>query len=143
MGRESEVQGAAQEGGGKDNKLFTQEEVNGFVQSRIARMKGQINKEAKAEYDQKLTELQAREMKLLVREKLDERGMPRDLADIITCTDEEDLNSKLDALNKIYGSSAAKEKEKPTGFIQIGASGGSRIGEGVDPVRNAMGLDKR
>ncbi|MEE0203508.1 MAG: hypothetical protein U0I51_23585 [Muricomes sp.] len=143
MGRESGVQGTAQEGGGKDNKLFTQEEVNGFVQSRIARMKGQINKEAKAEYDQKLTELQAREMKLMVKEKLDERGMSRELADIITCTDEEDLNSKLDALNKIYGGSAAEEKEKPTGFIQIGASGGGRIGEGIDPVRNAMGLDKR
>lgn len=141
MGSETEVQGTPQEGKGKEQKLFTQEEVNSFVQSRIFRMKGQINKEAKAEYEQKLSELQAREKKLMVKEKLDERGMSRELADIITCTDEEDLNSKLDALNKIYGDNAAKEK--PTGFIQIGATGGNRIGEGVDPVRNAMGLDKR
>jgi len=142
MGNETEVQGTPQEGNGKEQKLFTQDEVNSFVQSRIARIKGQINKDAKAEYDQKLAELQAREMKLMVKEKLDERGMSRELADIITCTDEEDLNNKLEALNKIYGGDAAKEKEKPTGFV-IGASGGSGIGEGVDPVRNAMGLDKR
>lgn len=76
MGNEAEVQGAAQENKGKGQKLFTQEEVNGFVQSRISRMKGQIEKESKAEYEQKFTELQVREMKLLVREKLDERGCP-------------------------------------------------------------------
>ena len=47
MGNETEVQGTAQEGKNKGAKVFTQEEVNGFVQSRIARMKGQITKEAK------------------------------------------------------------------------------------------------
>ena len=33
-------------------------------------------------------ELTARENKLLIKEKLDERGMSLELADIITCTDE-------------------------------------------------------
>ena len=79
MGNESEVQGTdqASDGSGKEQKLFTQEEVNGFVQSRIARMKGQIEKESKAEYTQKLAELEAREMKLLVKERLSDRGMPK------------------------------------------------------------------
>lgn len=139
MGNESGVQGTAHDGNAKEPKLFTQDEVNGFVQSRIARMKGQISKEAKAEYDQKLAELQTRELKLMVKEKLDERRMPRDLADIITCTDEKDLNNKLDALNKIYGSSAAEEKERPKGFVQVGA-GGSGVVQGPDPIRTAMGL---
>ena len=58
MGNEMGVQGAA-EGKGK---TFTQEEVNSFVQARISRLKGQINKEAKAEYEQKLAEL-IKEMK--------------------------------------------------------------------------------
>lgn len=142
MGNETEVQGQAQEGKGKEQKLFTQEEVNSFVQSRIARLKGQVTKDAKAEYDQKLADLQAREMKLLVKEKLSEREMPRELADIITCTDEEDLSSKLDTLQKIYGNTA-KEKEKTTGFrpISIGVGNSGRIGEGSDPVRKAMGLE--
>lgn len=149
MGNESEVQGTAQEGSGKEPKLFTQEEVNGFVQSRIARMKGQINKEAKAEYDQKLAELQAREMKLLVKEKLDERGMSRKLADIITCTDEDDLNNKLDKLQEIYG----KEEQAPvTGFkmmppkgLKVGAvvPGTGAFYTGTDPLRQAMGLNRK
>lgn len=140
----NEVQGTTQEGKGNGQKLFTQEEVNGFVQSRISRMKGQIEKESKAEYEQKLADLQAREMKLLVKEKLDERGMSRELADIITCTDENDLKSKLDALQKIYGTGKSANEDGPkSGFkpIQIGADGsGNTQSSGVDPVRKAMGL---
>lgn len=146
MGSETEVQGTPQEGKGKEQKLFTQEEVNSFVQSRISRMKGQINKEAKAEYEQKLSELQAREMKLMVKEKLNERGMSRELADIITCTDEEDLNSKLDVLNKIYGGNAAKEKEQhPMPGFRIGAvpDGNGLFNTGADPLREAMGLNRK
>lgn len=140
LGNETEVQGAA--GTGKEQKLFTQEEVNGFVKSQIARMMKKATKDQEAEYAQKVAELQAREMKLLVKEQLSERGMPRELADIITCTDEADIKSKLDALNKIYGSqSAAKEKEKPMGFIQVGAAGDSHALPVADPVRKAMGLE--
>lgn len=148
MGDETEVQGAGQEaapetaGSEKDQKLFTQEEVNGFVQSRIARMKGQIVKEAQAEYSQKLAELEAREMKLMAKEKLSDRGMPRELADIITCTDEKDLDNKLDALQKIYGNK--DKEEKPRGFICVGgrpAEGNHGLPTGPDPVRKAMGLE--
>lgn len=136
MGNEAEAQGAT---GEEKEKLFTQEEVNGFIQSRLSRLRGQINKEVRAEYDQKLSDLTARENRLMVKEALSNRGMPRELADVITCTDEEDLNSKLDALQKIYGDKP-KEEKKPDGFTQIGVSG---VGDRVppeDPVRRAMGL---
>lgn len=122
-------------------KLFTQEEVNGFMQSRLSRYKGQVEKELKAEYDQKLQDLQAREMRLLVMEKLHDRDMPRELADIITCTDENDLKNKLDALQKIYGGNPAREQQ-PTGF-RMGAPGNSGPITGPDPVRTAMGLDRK
>ncbi len=131
----------AQETGEKDQKLFTQDEVNSFVQSRIARMKAQATKEAKAEYEQKLAELNAREINLLVKERLSDRGMPKELADIITCIDEKDIDSKLDALEKIYGVSDKKKETAQMGFVQIGASGGSGIVAAPDPVRKAMGLD--
>lgn len=138
MGNESEAQGTA----GKEGKLFTQDEVNSFVQSRIARMKGQVTKEAQAEYSQKLAELEAREMKLLVKERLSDRGMPKELADIITCADEKDIDSKLDALQKIYGDKA-KNEDKPTGFVQLGAPSGGSNGFYAEsnPVRKAMGLE--
>ena len=142
-GQATQAEDMGNEVQGKDRgqKLFTQEEVNGFVQSRISRMKGQAIKEAQTEYSQKLAELEAREMKLLVKERLSERGMPKELADIITCTDEKDIDSKLDALQKIYGSSAADKKEEPSGFVHIGAAcEGSGIAQGPDPIRTAMGL---
>lgn len=133
MGNETEVQG------GDSKKLFTQDEVNSFIQSRISRLKGQATKEAQAEYNQKLSDLQAREMKLTVKERLSDRGMPKELADIITCTDEKDIDAKLDALQKIYGNKTEKEKQ-PTGFQVGAASVGPNGTQGADPVRKAMGL---
>lgn len=137
----NEVQGNEPENTGK--KMFTQEEVNGFVQNRINRMRGQIEKEAKGQYEQKLAELNAREMKILVKEKLSERNMPKELADVITCNDEAELNSKLDALQKIYGANSSSKEDKPQqqqGF-RFGADNNGNQGQGVDPVRKAMGLN--
>ena len=125
-----------------DQKTFTQEEVNGIIQSRISRMKSQAAKEARTEYDQKLAELQAREMQLLVKEHLQARGMAAELAGVLTCTDEDDLKAKLDVLQQVYGDSG--RQKAPTGFIQIGASGGPGNGlttPRTDPVRKAMGLE--
>lgn len=158
MGNETEVQGASQEAG-KEQKMFTQEEVNNFVQSRINRIKGQATKEAKAEYEQKLADLQAREMKVMVKEKISERGMPKELADIITCIDENDLNRKLDILDKLYnkGSNSTESKdEKPKGFYtydpvtgerktvtSFGAKDQNRKIPFEDPIRKAMKLDRK
>lgn len=138
MGNETEVQGAEPE---KKSKLFTQEEVNSFVQSRVSKLKSQATKDAQAEYNQKLAELQARESKLMVKEALSERDMPRELADIITCTDEDDLKAKLDALQKIYGDKAKEKGTKSMGFIQVGAAGNNNVPSAPDPVRKAMGLE--
>lgn len=122
----------------KESRMFSQEEVNGFVQNRINRMRGQIEKDVKKDYDQKLAELESRERKFLVKEQLLERNMPMELADIITCTDENDLNSKLDALNKIYGKDT--KKEEPTGgFRQVGAAPNAE-GHTSDAIAAAMGL---
>lgn len=137
MGNEADVQGDAK----KEQRRFTQEEVNGFIQSRIGRMKEQAAKEAETAYNQKLADIEARERKLLLKERLSDRGMPKELADIITGTDEKDIDAKLDALQKIYGNTG-KETEKPGGFIAIGAPGtGTHGTQGVDPVRRAMGLN--
>ncbi len=132
-GNNTEVQGK--------EKTFTQEEVNSFIQSRIGRMKEQAAKETQAEYAQKLQELHDREIRILIKEKLNERGMPIELADVITCTDEKDLISKLDAIQAIYDKKTDK-KETPAGFIRIGAEQNNEAG-GTDPVRKAMGLDRK
>ncbi len=125
---------------GNNDKRFTQEEVNSFIQSRLGRMKDQAAKEVKAEYDKKFADLQAREMRLLIREQLSTRGMSADLADVITCTDENDLKAKLDKLQQIYGNSK-KEVEQETGFVQLGTAKGPDQPASSDPVRVAMGLN--
>lgn len=123
----------------KPEKMFTQEEVNGFVQSRIGRLRGQIEKEARAEYDKKLVELTEREHKLMIKERLQALNMSLELADIITCTDAEDLDKKLESLNAIYG--RKEEQKESTGIVRIG-NGGDPTAPVThkDPIREAMGL---
>lgn len=123
-------------------KLFTQEEVNSFVKSQAARMVRKATRDLETEYNRKLADLQAREMKLLIKERLSDRGMPKELADIISCEDEADIDAKLEVIQKIYGTPKSKEKEEqPTGFVQIGAESTDRAGVvSPDPVRKAMGL---
>ncbi|MEY8331453.1 MAG: DUF4355 domain-containing protein [Lachnospiraceae bacterium] len=124
----------------QSEKLFTQEEVNSFIQTRLSQMKKQAVKESTAEYESKLKALEERELKLTVKEELSKRGMPAELADIITGVNAEEIGQKLDKLNEIYGKEYQTEKkEKHSGFFCIGASQAGRK-EQPDAIRAAMGL---
>lgn len=81
-------------------------------------------------------ELQAREMRLLAREKLADNNMPSELASVLTCVNEKDLNEKIEILKKFI--STDKKAELITGF-KIGAPG-QETRPKVDPIREAMGL---
>lgn len=148
MGDEADVQGEAVNPNGEQKKTFTQEEVNSFVKSQVARMMKKATREQETEYSQKMQELQAKESKLMVKEALSDRGMPRELADIITCADENDLKAKLDAIQKIYGDKAKEEEPvsgfRPLrkGFMSVGAPPSNYHDcSPSNPVRRAMGLE--
>ena len=126
---------------GEEKKLFTQEEVNSFIQSRIAQMKRQASKETNAEIEKRIKDLDAREMRLSVREELEKRGMPKELADVITCSSVEEISTKLDRLNEIYGNKKDENKQPPTGF-KIGSGESKENKERLDPIREAMGLNR-
>lgn len=116
-------------------KTFTQEEVDAFIQEKVEETK----KQTETEYSQKVAEVEARERKLMVREGLQERGMPKELADIISCTDEADLKAKLDILQKYASKSQQKEEEKPVtrvGFFPLKTNTSA-----PDQIRKAMGLE--
>lgn len=138
-------------GSGNGGKLFTQEQVNEIIQSRLGRFKQQAEATAEAALKAKEAELAERENKLLIREELTRRGMSLDLADVLTCTGADDLKTKLDVIQKTFENNAGKDRaaeehaaDDQNGF-RVGYPGSS-LGAaqgGVDPVRKAMGLAGR
>ena len=140
-------------GSNHGSRTFTQEQVEGIIKGRLAKMQRQAEAQAAAAYEEKNAELRKRELTLLTREKLTERNMPMELATVISCDSEKDLDQKLDVLQKLYnkdGSDAgASGSEKPAstgaGF-SVGSVAHREAGGGVfvaDPVRSAMGLDRK
>lgn len=120
-------------------KLFTQDEVNSFIQARLAQMKKQASKESSAELEARIKELDEREMRLSVREELSKRGMPVELAELISCSSVDEIGTKLDRLNEIYGKKQ-EPKNAPRDGFQIGGSGDNDKSERHDAIREAMGL---
>ena len=124
-----------------EEKLFTQEEVNKFVEGRLARIRSGAEKAAKAAYETKLAELEQREMQLLVREELQKRGLDKGLAAILSPSSAEDLTAKLDILQSYLKPATAGKAQSQKGGFSIGTP--SESGQGVhkaDPYRKAMGL---
>lgn len=141
-GEATEQAAGETKGSPQGEKLFTQEEVNSFIQARLGQMKKQATKESMTEYEEKLKELNARELKLTVREELVKRNMPEGLAEIITVSNADEISGKLDKLNEIYGNKETTQKtDNPHGFI-VGGAVGSNPQEAPDEIRIAMGLNR-
>ena len=108
-------------------KTYTSEEVSSIVQKRLAGYKKSAAKDVETEYQAKFQELEKREKDFTLKSELSKRGMAEELANIISFTDKEDLDSKLDQLETIYGQKEKKEdKAEYTGFQQIGGPEGSQ-----------------
>lgn len=116
------------EGTEDKGKTYTSEEVSSIVQKRLASYKKSAAKDIETEYQEKFQELEKREKDFTLRSELSKRGMAEELANIISFTDKEDLDSKLDQLETIYGQKEEKKEDKAeyTGFQQIGGAESSR-----------------
>lgn len=101
MGFELESGTATEEQQGTQNqpkeKTFTQDEVNRIVSERLARDKGKNS----AELEKREHELEQRELAMTAREKLAERGLPKELAEVLRFSDDESMNKSIDAIEKI------------------------------------------
>nr|WP_296458307.1 DUF4355 domain-containing protein [uncultured Acetatifactor sp.] len=121
----------------EDSRTFTQEELNTIVQDRLAK--------EKAKYERQLADMQAevgrREKRLDARERLREKGLPADLADLVRLDDDDAFNNSLELLERTYknrqpdarsggGSGATRHGYEPMGGSSVTA----------DPIREAMGL---
>lgn len=119
------------------DKTFTQEEVNTIVQDRLAK--------EKAKYDKQIADMQAdiirREKRLEAREKLQEKGLPAELADLVRLDDDEAFKTSLELLEKTFiqqqrpTSQAKKETVQKPAYNPMGGTGAHS-----DPIREAMGL---
>lgn len=121
----------------EENRTFTQEELNTIVQDRLAK--------EKAKHDKQLADMQAevrrREKRLEARERLGEKGLPAELADLVRLDDDDAFNTSLELLERTYGkkqpdaSPSRGSGAAGHGYEPMGGSGAR-----VDPIREAMGL---
>lgn len=78
----------------REEKTFTQEEVNKIIQKRLREKKE--NQQTAQELEARASELSKRENKLECKEYLIEKGYPKELLDIIAVTDFKEFKSKAD-----------------------------------------------
>lgn len=90
-------------------KTFTQDEVNKIVSERLARDKGKNS----AELEKREHELEQRELAMTAREKLAERGLPKELAEFLKFSDEKTLEAAINKINEL-------KSEKPDGLQVLG-----------------------
>lgn len=119
-----------------EDKTFTQEEVNAIVQERLAK--------EKAKHEKQIEDITAgittREKKLEAREKLEKKGLPPELVDLVKLDSDESFNTSLELLEKTYkqGSQASVGgKGNVQAYTPQGSSGAM-----PDPIRAAMGLKR-
>ena len=96
---------SAASGEQKEEKLFTQEQVNEIVKKRLAKVKQQEGAPDPEEFTRRTAELSAKESRLSCREYLIEQNYPRELLDALDTTDVEKFKEKADILQRVYGKS--------------------------------------
>lgn len=123
-----------QEEQGREQKTFTQEEVNEIIRKRLERerRKAESGSEPETGSDRERT-LEERELRVMAREKLIDAGMPSSLADVLRYSDEKSLEKAMETIKNL-------DRGVPKSW---GERQSSRRNSNVDPYRKAMGLDRR
>ena len=163
-----EEQGTGKENGGEvEKKTFTQDDIDRIITSRLAKERAKWEKDAevkrteaeklaqmkadeRAKYEQEkreeaLTkreqEITTRELKAQAYETLAEKGLPKDLIEIIDTTSAERCNASIARIEKTFGvavQSAVNEKLKgKTPGDPGGTTGGSgsKVGKLVSLIK--------
>ena len=110
-----------------NERMFTQDEVNRIVQDRLARVK------VANEPDQRELDLQSRELALYARERIEENGLDKTLADELKGMDK----ATIDKVIKIIAPMAQRMNEPIRNAV--GPTNGKAI-DSDSSIRAAMGL---
>ena len=123
------------------DKAFTQEEVNTIIQDRLAK--------EKVKFDKQISDMQEdikrREKRLEAREKLQEKGLPAELIDLVKLDSDETFKSSLDILENAYKTKVPESKPtsgggySPLRWLRPPPPGQCRSGAGsAAPPRPAL-----
>jgi len=108
------------EGTQQSGKTFTQDDVNRIVQERLAKEKSKASsnedfEKKTAELEKRTTELEARENRLNAVTALRDAGYPDELADVIRCSNADELKKSMEVIDKNYQRKDARRLVKGTG----------------------------
>lgn len=125
----------------QQEKTFTQEQVNAIVSKRLAEDRAS----RASEFDKREKELNQREMQIRAKELLSERGLPKNLADVLRYSDEESLKAAIDVIDKTRGFKEGSvntehKNEPPQRRIIENILPSGKADTISDPLRKAMGL---
>lgn len=122
-------------------KTFTQAEVDDIVKNRLARER-KVKTDG-GDFSEREKALNDREIRLMAREKLFDKGLPADLIDVMKFSDEKTLDEAIEKIEKIIGKTHSDTEEQNDQTIK--KSWGMPVSKGKpskggDPYRKAMGL---
>lgn len=154
-GGEGQSTGGSEGEKGKDSKTFTQDDVNRIIQDRLAKERqkwekefqtkldeakteaeklAKMNAEQKAEYERQKreqelakreAEITRRELRATALETLAEKGLPKQLADILDYTDAESTNKSIESVEKVFREAVeVAVNERLKGGAPKGSTGG-------------------
>lgn len=128
-------------------KTFTQDDVNRIVQERLAKEKGKAS--SNEDFEKKTAELERKQAELLEKESrlnaltaLRSAGYPDELADVIRCSNADELKKSMELIDKIIKERTPSEQDKENeanraAFAFTMPMQNSSV---KDDVRAAMGL---
>ena len=96
-----------------EGKTFTQEDVNRIVQERLAKEKSKVAsnedfEKKTADLEKRATELEAKENRLNAVTALRDAGYPDELADVIRCSNADELKKSMEVIDKIISERTPK-----------------------------------
>lgn len=125
----------------QQGKTFTQEQVNAIVSKRLAEQKAALE----ADFVKREKDLGKREMCIRAKEMLTEKGLPKELSDVMRYDTEEELVKAIGAIEHVRGfkyGEQERDEGAPKGFHVLE----NRLPKGGDyhspnPIAKAFKLD--
>lgn len=125
----------------KEEKTFTQDEVNEIVSKRLAKQKDSLLKSIEdgqrgQELDERERKLNERELKADVIDRLTAEGLSQSLAPLISCDSREACDESYKQVTEIFRAVIGEErKTRARQSTPMEGAGGNR---GSDPIRSAF-----